>query len=472
MYFHVSIRPEWNIDTVSAFDICIQTDRGAKAGEDIAARILDLVTIPFCPMDTPVFTDQNGMLAVESYAGETEMSFVHREFYKSLRNTNGEITISYRITPRIQPEGYRSSPYFDLVAEKGGILGTGTTFLLHTPNLSEKTDFKLCWDLSQLPEGCRGIWSLGAENTVSKTDITISDILFSAYMTGKVQAAEEGPAGFYWFDQMPFDANLGAGQITELFNYMSKMFHDKGGDYRVFARHNHFSGGGGTALTRSYIYGYGLHDEVTIESLQSLLAHEMVHNWPTMADNPAGLGTWYVEGSAEYYSILVPMEMGLCSLEKTARDINDKAGSYYTNPMNRLSNLELGKLYWTDRRCQRLPYSRGILYLSNLDAAIRKSTNGAHTLLDIELALLEIKNPTPEDFLRIGSDIAGFDLHPGYESMCAGEMIEPDPDAFGGKFTVVKTMVRLNNAQHREDKELLDEEVPGYIWTPNTAAHT
>ena len=48
--------------------------------------------------------------------------------------------------------------------------------------------------------------------------------------------------------------------------------------------------------------------------------------------------------------------------------------------------------------------------------------------------------------------------------MCKGGMIEPDPDAFGGKFAVTKTMVRLNNAQHRGDDELLDEEAPGYVW--------
>lgn len=469
MYFHVDIRPEWQEETVSALNIHIRTNHGAKAGENLAARILDLVTIPFCPMGAPVFIDEKGTIETESYAGEAEMSFVHREFYKTLRDTAGEISISYRVTPRIQPEGYRSSPYFDLVAEKGGALGTGTTFLLHTPDLSETADFTLTWDLSLLPEGCRGVWSLGVENTVSHPDITISDILFSAYMVGLVKAVEEGPAGFYWFDEMPIDANLGAKQITMLFNHMSRMFHDKGGDYRVFARHNHFPGSGGTALTRSYIYGYGLHDTVTIEGLQSLLAHEMVHNWPTMSDDPAGLGTWYVEGSAEYYSTLVPMEMGLCSLEKTAADINDKAGSYYTNPMNHLSNLELGKLYWADRRCQRLPYSRGMIYLSNLDAAIRKSTSGAHTLLDIELALLNIEKPVPEDFLRIGSEIAGFDLRPGYEAMCAGKMPDPDPDAFGSKFTVTETMVRLNNAQHRGDDELLDTEVPGYIWSVKKA---
>ena len=48
--------------------------------------------------------------------------------------------------------------------------------------------------------------------------------------------------------------------------------------------------------------------------------------------------------------------------------------------------------------------------------------------------------------------------------MCAGKLPPPDPDAFGGKFRVVPCKVKLNNAQHRADRELLDEESDGYRW--------
>lgn len=464
MRYALSLRPQWDAaaGTVSALDVSIRTDRTVKAGEDLAARILSIVNIPFCPMEPASFTDRQGPIPVETHRGAPEMSFIYREFYRACRDTEGETCIRYRITPRVQPEGYRSSPYFDLVAEKGGILGSGTTFLLHPPALDSTADFSLSWDLSGLPEGSRGVWSLGAGDCRRET--AVNDILFSAYMAGKVNAIEEGKAGFYWFAETPFPAEECAGEITRLFHHMSRLFHDKGGDYRVFTRRNHFPGGGGTALTRSYIYAYGEGDRVTIEELQALLAHEMVHNWPTMRDNPPGAGTWYVEGSAEYYSTLIPMEMGICSLERTAEIINEKAGSYYENPMRGLSNLELGKRYWTDRRCQRLPYARGILYLSNLDAEIRRRTAGQKTLLDIELALLQLESPTAEDFLRAGSEIAGFDLRPGYEAMCRGELPPPDPDAFGGKFTVTPCRVKLNNAQHRGDTELLDEEADGYRW--------
>lgn len=464
MYYALTLRPQWDseAETVSALDVTIKMDRTVKKGEDLAARILKLVGIPFCPMEPVSMTDIEGEIPFETHRGEAEMGFVFREFYRVLRDTVGETVIRYRVTPRVQPEGYRSSPYFDLVAEKGGVLGTGTTFLFHPPVLSDEVDFSLSWDLSGLPEGGRGVWSLGAGDC--RKTLTVNELLFSAFMTGQVKAIEAGKAGFYWFDETPFDAEECAKEITQLFNYMSKLFQDKSGDYRVFTRHNHFPGGGGTALTRSYIYAYGEGDAVTVDSLQDLLAHEMVHNWPTMRDDPPGAGTWYVEGSAEYYSTIIPMEMGICPLERTAEVINEKAGSYYENPMRDLSNLELGKLYWEDRRCQRLPYARGILYLSNLDASLRRATGGKKTLLDLELALLALPDPTAEDFLRIGSEMAGFDLRPGYEEMCAGKMPVPDPEAFGGKFTVIPCKVRLNNAQHRHDRQPLGQEVDGYRW--------
>ena len=114
---------------------------------------------------------------------------------------------------------------------------------------------------------------------------------------------------------------------------MSKLFRDKGGDYRVFTRRNHFPGGGGTALTRSYIYAYGEGDAVTVEELQSLLAHEMVHNWPTLRDDPPGAAPGMSKGAPNIIRPSSRWEMGICSPRRTAAIINEKAGSYYENPM-------------------------------------------------------------------------------------------------------------------------------------------
>lgn len=471
MFYDLMLKPYWKEDTVSALDVTIRTDCPAEKGKTVFTYFHDLVTIPFCPAEgTFLVKDELGKVPYEVKPLPAIMNFIHPEGLIAERDTSGEITLSYRILPRVQPEDYHSSPYFDLVAEKGGVNGTGTTFLCYPGSLDDEADLSLTWDLSLLPEGCRGIWTFSSD-LHAKKHLTFSEFLWTVFACGKVNSSEHGKTGFYWFDTLPFPAEEGAERITKMFEVMSDMFHDTGEDYRVFARHNHFAGNGGTALTRSYLYGYGKDDRVDLDDLQDLLAHEMVHNWPTMIDDPPGKGTWYVEGSAEYYSTMVPMEMGIRSIAKTAEVINSKAGAYWKNPMHNLSNEELGKRYWTDRRCQRVPYARGILFLANTDAAIQKATDGKKKLLDVELELLKKKHPEPEDFLRAVKEISGLDLSEAYECMCRGDDPIPDPDAFSGHFIARKEMVHEQDHQHvAEYDNDAGKEVPGWVWYPKQLA--
>ena len=465
MFYDLTIAPHWSIDTVSALDVRIRTDSAAEKGSPVFTYFHDLVTIPFCPLEGSFqMEDSLGTIPYEVKSLPAIMNFVHPEGLIAKRDTSGEITLSYRILPRIQPQDYHSSPYFDLVAEKGGVNGTGTTFLCYPGTLEDQAVISLTWDLSALPKGCRGIWTFSSDSHAEK-QMAFGEFLWTVFACGEVNSKEHGNTGFYWFDTLPFPAEAGAERITKMFEVMSEMFHDSGEDYRVFARHNHFAGGGGTALTRSYLYGYGKNDPVDLEDLQDLLAHEMVHNWPAMDDNPPGKGTWYIEGSAEYYSTMVPMEMGIRSAAKTAEVINSKAGAYWKNPMHPLSNEELGKRYWTDRRCQRVPYARGILFLANADAAIQKASGGKKKLLDVELELLKMPNPDPEDFLKAVKKLSGLDLREAYECMCRGDDPVPDPDAFGGYFIPKQEMVHEQDHQHTvEYNHAEGREVPGWVW--------
>ena len=68
---------------------------------------------------------------------------------------------------------------------------------------------------------------------------------------------------------------------------------------------------GGTALYRSYLFGWNTTQPCSLEDKKTILAHEMVHNWPQLNDNPYGVTTWYSEGTAEYYSVLLPLRLGL-----------------------------------------------------------------------------------------------------------------------------------------------------------------
>lgn len=475
MFLHVTLTPEWKNDTISAMSVRIQTDRTVQKGQAAFARITEYVKIPFCPIEgRPKLTDDRGIVPYDACDAQPDRSFSTREELIVCRDTEGSLSLSYRILPRLQPPGYRSSPYLDFVAEKGGASGSGETILFSLPDITNDTlkfDFILDWDLAGLPAGARGLYAYSAADHFEMPETDDRHVLQALYACGCMHSYEEGGIGFYWFDQLPFDGEKSGRLIVTMFRIMQKAFHDQGGPYRVMTRHNGFPGsGGGTAYNRSYIYSYCDGQVIREKDLRSLMSHEMVHNWPCMKDEPAGLGTWYGEGCAEYFSTMILLENNLSTLGEIADDINEKAGSYYKNPLMNLSNMELGKIYWQDLRAQRLPYHRGMLYLSNLDAQIKRFSRGKKCLLDLSNELMKIPEPTPDDFIRVGKEFLHMDLESGYRAMCNGGFIEPDPDAFDGLFTVKRIKVRQDNSQHRWEHDQSGPLVDGFIWEPKRDA--
>ena len=80
------------------------------------------------------------------------------------------------------------------------------------------------------------------------------------------------------------------------------------------------------------MFGWNDSQPVSVEEKQNLLAHEMVHNWPHLNDNPYGVTTWYAEGTAEYYSIMIPLRNGLITAAEALAEIQKRTDAYYTNP--------------------------------------------------------------------------------------------------------------------------------------------
>ena len=58
-----------------------------------------------------------------------------------------------------------------------------------------------------------------------------------------------------------------------------------------------------------------------------------MHNWVTLLDEPFGTCTWYVEGMAEFYCLVLPWRFGLASREELLEQLNDRAEQYYENQM-------------------------------------------------------------------------------------------------------------------------------------------
>lgn len=405
----------------------VSTPTAAYAAEDIHVR------------------DSQGDLPLRAVDDPATPEGVYRR-YLPQRAAAGDLVVSYGAAPRAVSAETRNGPLFDLRAQTGGLMGAGVYFFA-LPVSDEPYRITLNWDLSALPDGARGVWSLGeGERTITAPASTLS---FSFYAVGAVSSEPEAGAedfALYWLAQPPFDIEELAGETRALYTYMARFFGDEHAPYRVFVRENPYPAGGGTALAKSFMFGYGANGQTTGGGLQMLLAHEMAHNWPRLTDSAHPLTAWYTEGAAEYYSSTLAYRAGLLSADDLLDIVNRRADGYYANPHLGLSNAEAGKIFWSDARAQRVPYGRGFMYLTNVNAQVRAASGGQRSLDDLVLELLarqrrgEPAGLTEWRALLVAElgEAAGQE----FDAMTEGELITPLPDSLGPCFRAVAVQAR------------------------------
>jgi M61 glycyl aminopeptidase len=441
----VVLRPHSNSGKVDYVDVTMVIEHpGVAAGSTLLRMPLVVASIPTARYDGDAIqaTDDSGALPL-TQKDAPPTSFLSNRDWIASRATAGDVTLHYRAPPRVITAATRTGPLFDLREEAGGVHGAGWTFLA-VPISSEPYRINLHWDMADMPAGSRGIWSFG-EGDVTK--IAPADkLVASFYFAGPVKSYPVQPTGrfaMYWLSDPPFDAVAAAGMIQKLFDYMSGFFHDDGGSYRVFMRKTP-ANGGGTALTRSFMFGYSESKPPTAENLEGLIAHEMVHNWPELSGDHADT-SWYAEGAAEYYSVVLSYRAGLSTPDEFLKRVNEHASGYYLNPLQNLSNRAADAIYWKDSRAGHVPYGRGFMYLAAVDAEIRAHTHNKRSLDDIVLKLLERsraaeassgkeQGPTVADWQElIGTELGSRGVR-GYENMVAGMPIAPPANTFGPCF--------------------------------------
>lgn len=410
-----------------------------KAGEP-------LLRMPVHIVSTPTAAYQAGQIEVIDAAGPLELQAIEEDpapegvyrHYVATRAPQGEITVRYSTTPRDVSAATRNGPLFDLRAQDGGLMGAGVYFMA-LPTVQDPYDITLDWDLSRLPEGARGVWSLGeGRRTLTAPASTLA---FSFYAVGQVtsepsQGAED--FGLYWINTPPFDISELAAETRELYGHMSRFFDDEDAPYRIFVRENPYPAGGGTALAHSFMFGYGAGGETTSGGLQMLLAHEMAHNWPRLTDAEHALTAWYTEGNAEYYASALAYSLGQMTPADFLKEMNERASAYYSNPHLRLSNEEAGRIFWSDARAQRVPYGRGFMYLLNVNAQMREASNGTRSLDDVVLEILNRQRAGQPAGIAEWVEIITREIGPHardeFEAMVAGEVIVPRDDTLSPCF--------------------------------------
>ena len=408
-----------------------------QAGQTLLRAQLNTVSVPGADMEKVWVTDCEGQVPFTTR--EEEEYPIRWRYFDAARTTRGSVTLRYTVTPCERPDHGRHGPYFEFARENGGVSGPGLAFLPDVPGFTGDTF--LHWDFARMPANSRGVCTWG------EGDVRLAgtlDSLRQAYFSlGPVQSVTEGEFGFYWLTEPAFDVRALATFTKKLFGIMQRFFRDDKAVYRVFMRHDLTESSGGTALERSYMFGWNHHQTVTVAEKQNLLAHEMVHNWPRLNDQPYGVTTWYSEGTAEYYSIMIPLRSGLITKEQALLEIQKRTDAYYTNPTRRLSNMEAARVAWQDRRAQRLSYGRGVFFLANTDAKIRKATEGKASIDDVVLYLLEQDRLGAtlgnETFLEAVQNMGGIDVRADWQRMCDGDAFAPLEDSFDGLFTVTET---------------------------------
>ena len=436
----IALKPHMPAGQVESMDVALLlTDLPRTSGEELFRAQVETVTIPGCMPENVRITDDAGTVPfTQTDSTPYPYHFLH---YAVQRDITGTVRIAYTVKPRPFCEGDRCGPYFDLKAEDGGASSAGLSFLPEISGL--EGDISLHWDLSDCPEGATGICTFG-EGDLSYHG-TLDKLQQSYFIFGMVSSITDGDFGFHWLTKPSFDVEAIAAYARDLFGRMSQFFRDDGKTYRIFMRKDPYPTSGGTALMRSYMFGWNETQPVSVKDKQNILAHEMVHNWPHLNDNPYGITSWYSEGTAEFFCVMLPFRMGLVSKEATLKEIQSRTDAYYTNPTRHLENIEAAKICWQDRRAQRLPYGRGFFFLANTDVKIRQATDGQYSIDDVVLDILEKgrKGVTlgNEVFLQTVKEISGVDVTADWETMRTGGHIVPIKGCFDGHFSVTETEV-------------------------------
>jgi hypothetical protein len=361
------------------------------------------------------------------------------------RTTKGNVTLRFGSAPRPVSIATRNGPLYDLRAQGSGMMGAGHYFI---PELANQEPYRISirWDLTNMPAGSRGVSSFGEgqQDRVAKAEVLASSY-YAAGPIGSEPANGDSKFTFYWIGKPAFDVKETAEYLHRLYSYIAHFFGDEESSYRIFMRSNPYPGFGGTALNHSFMYGYGPDGGSKDGFIRTLLAHEMVHNWPEMTGRTYSDSAWYNEGTAEFYSAVLPLRAGLISEDEFLDLINDHAVALYTSPYLGKSLAVAAENAWTDDDAENVPYNRGFMYLAITDAKIRTASHGLRSVDDLVLKLerrtRQGEHVSVNDWLKLLSEQIGPDAYGDYEAMASGRPLVPLIESFGPCFRPVKTSV-------------------------------
>mgnify|MGYP001232342753 CR=1 FL=1 len=439
----LTLRPHQTAGQVDFVDVTLTLAApNARPGENflrLPMVFASVETARYEAKDIQVIDAQGAVPLIQKDDPIDKANFMYFRRWQVGRPTSGDVTIRYKAPARAFRPKLGSGPPFDLRPEGGGLNGAGVTFLA-LPDTSKPFSLHLAWDLAAMPAGSRGAQSLG-EGELRMTG-PIDLLAHTYYMAGPIKSypasSSGGPFAIYWLGTPPFDVEAVASWTEKARAAIATFFGEPEKPYRVFFRKNPYPGTGGAGLVNSFMSGFSDDPAPTVEGMRHHLAHEIVHNWPGSLSGPNGIVAWYGEGLAEFYSATIPWRAGLITTDDFLTQVNERAQSYYGNPVNTAPASEIAAKFWTDTRVRKLPYDRGAFYMAMVDAQVRTKSGGKRRLDDLVKAMLARKaaggSYDTEAWLELVTAELGPQAKTEFEDMMAGKLLTPPSDVYGPCF--------------------------------------
>jgi hypothetical protein len=371
--------------------------------------------------------------------------------YQTYRAVDGLTTVSYFIQAASALN--RFGPHIDMQQSGGGLAGSYVSILL-LPDFPTPLQTKLVW---YLKPGDLAVSTFGKGNAVSQTPLQRSELLYAQFVVGQLYTnpADVPNQGFSVSGLGLTKKQIGHSlpTFTKVYEAMRQQLHGSAQTaFRFFFRS--FAGGpimSGSATQASSSGSFVIYMPPTTSldepEVLNLVAHEMIHVFVKGAETDL-----YVEGIADYLSALLPYQTGLTSRENFLGLINAAAAQYYTNSIRSVADSTYDKLKWSTTNAWVLAYSRGMLYFANLDAKLSRLPGKHPTVVSLVIAMNELAKTEKPSWETVLRKQAGQWAVDDYNLALSGQLLTPEPGAFGTEFVIKKREAKLFSLGYKEPR--------------------
>ena len=421
-----------------------------RTGERVARLPLSVAGGPTIELPGAALAawDDAGPLPLAVADQEREDGVAERGWWTQ-RDSVGGVTVEYLATPN-DAEPLAATPPLELRREGGGFSGALKCFVV-LPDAAEDLTFELSWDDASLADTA-GAWTVvtslgevsgdGGDVVGTGLERLGDTYLMCGDLTGR--GLREGQLSVWWLTPPGLDVAAFTARLAETYAVMAEAFDAPPHPFRVFFRPHPHRGLNASAHPASFVIGMNPGEPAPESSLFRTLAHELVHEWLHL-DGPEGEVRWFVEGAADYYSLVLPLRAGLLDDAGFLQAINVQARTCYANPRRHLTMAEIERLFYSDFFASRLPYGRGAFYLADLDARLRAATSGERSVDDVVVEVTSRRRDGVWIGLREWCAVVEQSV-PGDERQVLDALVftgagRPAPTSFAPRFEMLETEV-------------------------------